>query len=59
MKTEVNKIEAVKMMREIREKMATEYNKNPEKENIDLRAIRRKYKFSRKKKKSSRLSSTV
>jgi hypothetical protein len=52
MKIKNNKIEAVKMMREIREKMATEYNKNPEKENVDLRAIRRKYKFSGKKKNS-------
>ena len=56
MKLKVNKIEEVKMMREIREKMATESNKNPERENIDLRTIRRKYKFYRKNKKSSKLS---
>ena len=52
MKTKVEKIDAVKMMRAIRKKMANEYNKNPEKENIDLRAIRRKYKFSTNKKNS-------
>lgn len=37
------KFDAVKMMREIRDKMSKAYIKDPEAEKIDLEAIRRKY----------------
>lgn len=37
------KIDAVKMMRDIRNLLSTKYNKNPEEEKRDLSAIRRKY----------------
>lgn len=39
------KIDAVKMMRDIRDKLTERYLKNPELENSDLEKIRRKYKI--------------
>ena len=42
-KKENKKYDAVKMMREIRDKLSKEYNKHPEKEEKDLMEIRRKY----------------
>ncbi|MCL4378395.1 MAG: hypothetical protein M1409_08485 [Actinobacteria bacterium] len=37
------KIDAVKMMRNIREELSKKYNKTPEEEQKDLVAIRKKY----------------
>ncbi|MBU2495713.1 MAG: hypothetical protein ABIK20_01200 [Candidatus Omnitrophota bacterium] len=37
------KIDAVKMMRDIRNLLSTKYNKNPEEEKKDLFVIRKKY----------------
>ncbi|MFH0797635.1 MAG: hypothetical protein V2A65_11405 [Candidatus Omnitrophota bacterium] len=37
------KIDAVKMMRDIRDELSKRYSKNPEEEKRDLAAIRRKY----------------
>ena len=37
------KFDAVKMMREIRDRLSREYSKNPEIEKSDLKEIRRKY----------------
>ena len=42
------KIDAVKMMRDIRDSLSEEYNKYPEKEEKDLIEIRKKYGFKRK-----------
>jgi hypothetical protein len=39
------KFDAVKMMREIREKLSEKYWKNPEILKADLEAIRKKYNF--------------
>lgn len=36
-------IDAVEMMRNIRDRLSKDYNKNPEKEEKDLIEIRRKY----------------
>lgn len=51
-KTKVKKFDAVKMMREIREKLSREYEKNPQKQKEDLESIRKKYgvkpKYARK-----------
>lgn len=41
-------IDAVKMMRNIRDRLSKEYNKDPEKEEKDLKEIRRKYGFKDK-----------
>ena len=45
MKSKINdkKINAVKMMREIRDKLSDQYVNNPEKERIELEKIRKKY----------------
>jgi len=43
MKTKDKKFDAVKMMREIRNKLHQEYEKNPEKRHQDLERIRMKY----------------
>ncbi|MCF8012277.1 MAG: hypothetical protein K9L56_13455 [Clostridiales bacterium] len=43
MKNKEKKFDAVKMMREIREKLHHEYEKNPEKRYKDLERIRKKY----------------
>lgn len=43
MKTKNKKFDAVKMMREIRNKLHQEYSKNPEKREKDLKRIRQKY----------------
>ncbi len=42
------KFDAVKMMREIREKLSQVYNKDPEAEERDLELIRKKYKIKDK-----------
>jgi len=42
------KIDAVKMMREIRDKLTKRYLENPELETTDLKKIRRKYKIKHK-----------
>ena len=51
-KAKVKKFDAVKMMREIREKLSRQYEVNPEKQSEDLENIRKKYgvksKYSRK-----------
>ena len=39
------KIDAVKMMRDIRDKLTKRYLENPDLENYDLQKIRRKYKI--------------
>ena len=43
MKTKEKKFDAVKMMRDIRDKLHEEYEKNPEKREADLERIRKKY----------------
>jgi len=43
MKTKNKKFDAVKMMRDIRDKLHQEYEKNPEKRKKDLERIRKKY----------------
>lgn len=43
MKTENKKFDAVKMMREIRDRLHNEYEMYPEKRQKDLERIRRKY----------------
>jgi len=43
MKIKDKKFYAVRMMREIRDRLHEEYQKNPEKRKIDLERIRRKY----------------
>ena len=43
MKTKDKKFDAVKMMRDIRDKLHQEYEKNPEKRQQDLEKIRNKY----------------
>jgi len=49
MKTKEKKIDAVKMMRDIRNKLHEEYEKDPEKRKTDLERIREKLKmFSNK-----------
>lgn len=42
------KLDSVKMMREIREKLYKKYKQNPEKEIDDLIKIRKKYKIKSK-----------
>lgn len=44
------KFDAVKMMRDIRDKLTERYSTNPELEISDLKKIRRKYKIKEKKK---------
>lgn len=41
----MKKIDAVKIMRDIRDKLSAEYKASPEKENRDLKAIRKKYRL--------------
>ena len=43
MKTKDKKFDAVKMMRDIRNILHQEYEKNPEKRNQDLERVRNKY----------------
>lgn len=43
MKTKNKKFDAVKMMRDIRDKLHQEYEKNPEKRKKDLESVRKKY----------------
>jgi phosphoribosylformylglycinamidine (FGAM) synthase PurS component len=43
MKAKIKKFDAVKMMREIRDKLSEKYLANPEIEEMDLSAIRKKY----------------
>lgn len=43
MKTKNKKFDAVKMMREIRNKLHQDYSKNPKKREKDLKRIREKY----------------
>jgi hypothetical protein len=43
MKIKDKKFDAVKMMREIRDRLHEEYQKNPEKRKLDLERIRREY----------------
>ncbi len=43
------KFDAVKMMREIRDRLSQEYTKDPETEKRDLEFIRRKYEIKDKK----------
>jgi len=43
MKIKNKKFDAVKMMREIRDKLHQEYEKNPDKRKKDLERIRQKY----------------
>ena len=43
MKTKDKKFDAVKMMRDIRNKLHQEYEKNPEKRHKDLERVRSKY----------------
>ena len=42
------KFDAVKTMREIREKLSSEYEKDPTKQKKDLESIRKKYGLTRK-----------
>ena len=42
------KFDAVRMMREIRDKLSSEYSQHPEKEEIDLAKIRKKYNIKNK-----------
>ena len=42
------KFDAVKMMRDIRNKLHQEYEKNPKKRNEDLERIRKKYNIKNK-----------
>ncbi len=46
------KFDAVKMMREIRDKLSEIYTKDPEAEKRDLEAIRRKYRIKGKNEKA-------
>lgn len=46
------KIDAVKLMRDIRDKLTKRYLENPDLEIIDLEKIRRKYKIKKKPKAS-------
>ena len=39
----IKKFDAVKMMRDIRDKLHKEYEKNPEKRQEDLERVRKKY----------------
>jgi hypothetical protein len=41
------KYDAVKMMREIRDELSNKYNRNPEQQQKDLQAIRKKYNFQK------------
>jgi len=43
MKTKNKKFDAVKMMRDIRDKLHQEYVKNPDKRKQDLERVRKKY----------------
>jgi hypothetical protein len=43
MKSKNKKIDSVKMMRDIRDKLHQEYDKNPEKRKLDLERVRKKY----------------
>jgi hypothetical protein len=43
MKTKDKRFDAVKMMRDIRDKLHQEYEKNPEKRQQDLEKVRNKY----------------
>lgn len=43
MKTKEKEFDAVKMMRDIRDKLHEEYEKNPEKRRADLERVREKY----------------
>jgi hypothetical protein len=43
MKIKDKKFDAVKMMREIRDRLHEEYQENPEKRKLDLERIRREY----------------
>ena len=47
MKTKEEKIDAVKMMREIRDRLHQEYDKHPEKREMDLERVRKKYMASK------------
>jgi len=46
------KIDAVKLMRQIRDKLSQEYQQSPKKEKADLDAIQKKYHLRRQKAKS-------
>lgn len=50
---EEKKFDAVKMMREIRDKLSEKYSNNPELEERDLQKIRKKYGIKTKMKKAS------
>ena len=50
------KFDAVKMMRDIRDKMSAEYNAHPQKEDKDLIEIRKKYSIPKKSPKTSNAS---
>lgn len=43
MKKENEKVDAVKMMRDIRNKLHKDYEKDPDKRKRDLKSVRRKY----------------
>jgi hypothetical protein len=43
MKSKNKKFDSVKMMRDIRDKLHQEYEKNPEKRKLDLERVRKKY----------------
>ncbi len=49
----VKKFDAVKMMREVRDKLSKIYSKNPEAQTRDLQEIRAKYKIEVKRKKAN------
>jgi len=54
MKNEKKKdFDAVKMMREIRDKLVEEYSSNPQKEENDLNQIRKKYNIQQQRRKSA------
>lgn len=41
----MKKIDAVKMMRDIRDKLSAQYKSSPEKQNEDLKAVRKKHRL--------------
>jgi hypothetical protein len=52
MKDEKHRIDAVKMMREIRDKLSEKYLLDPKQEMLDLEQVRKKYKLKVKSNKS-------
>ena len=47
----MKKIDSVKLMRDIRDKLSAQYKASPEKEEQDLKTVRKKYRLGEKTKK--------